>query len=92
MTSKACMHCVVSGRVQGVFFRAGTKSKADQLGVTGWVRNTPEGNVEVMACGEPEQLDAMYEWLQSGTVAANVTNLTRDDVGFEVFAGFEVRR
>lgn len=47
-----CLRCVVTGEVQGVFYRATTRRKAEQLGVTGWARNTPDGAVEVMVCGD----------------------------------------
>lgn len=55
-------HYFVSGQVQGVFYRANTKSKAIELGITGWVRNLPDGRVEVLAFGSNEQLDTLSKW------------------------------
>ncbi len=51
------VHILVSGRVQGVFFRSRSKEKAEELGVTGWVRNTPDGRVEIIAQAEQETLE-----------------------------------
>ena len=53
-----CRRFKVSGRVQGVGFRAATLDEAERLGLTGWVRNIASGDVEVLACGEGEALDA----------------------------------
>jgi acylphosphatase len=64
---------IVSGRVQGVFYRASTASKARELGVTGHARNLPDGSVEVMACGESESVRALLEWLWIGSTASMVT-------------------
>jgi len=60
------VHVFVTGRVQGVFFRAETKSKADSLNLTGWVRNLPDGRVETVFEGEKERVDTMIEWCRQG--------------------------
>lgn len=65
-------HFWISGRVQGVFFRASTQQKAQQLSLTGWVRNLSDGRVEVMASGAPERLDRLQEWLGKGPELAQV--------------------
>lgn len=65
-------HCIVSGRVQGVFFRASTARKAAELGVTGSARNLPDGTVEVLACGSEAAVAALCEWLRQGPPAARV--------------------
>ena len=57
MAAKACMHCFISGKVQGVWFRASAQSEALRLGLTGWVQNCSDGQVEVKACGHKNQLD-----------------------------------
>ena len=61
----SCVRCIVSGRVQGVFFRAATQREAQQLGVTGYARNLPDGNVEVLACGKASALEGLKEWQQA---------------------------
>lgn len=52
----------IKGRVQGVFFRASAKESAMNLGITGWVKNQPDGTVETVAEGEQEALDRFIEW------------------------------
>ncbi len=63
----------VSGRVQGVFFRASTRRKAESLGLTGHALNLPDGNVEVLACGPVAALDELELWLHEGPPGARVT-------------------
>jgi acylphosphatase len=62
----------VSGRVQGVFFRASTRSRARELGLTGWALNRTDGTVEVLVCGEPSAVDRLCDWLWQGPDAARV--------------------
>lgn len=69
------VHVFVTGRVQGVFFRAETKSKADSLNLTGWVRNLPDGRVETVFEGEKERVDTMIEWCRQGPPYASVINI-----------------
>lgn len=72
-------HAYVSGRVQGVFFRAATEAKADQLGqITGWVRNLPDGRVEVTAEGPRERVAMLVEWLWRGPPSAQVRSVEVD--------------
>ena len=68
-------HITVHGQVQGVWFRAGTKEKAEELGLTGWVMNRPNGTVEIHAEGEKSQLENFIAWCRQGTSAAKVTSL-----------------
>lgn len=63
---------LVTGVVQGVFYRANTQRKATELGVTGWVRNLPDGRVEVLAFGTEQQLIALRAWLWQGPERARV--------------------
>jgi acylphosphatase len=65
--------CHVSGRVQGVYFRASTRERARELGVTGYAKNLADGRVEVVACGEPRAVGQLCEWLWIGPPGANVT-------------------
>lgn len=62
----------MSGRVQGVFFRASAARRARELGVTGYARNLADGRVEVLACGDTPAVDALCEWLWQGPPAARV--------------------
>ena len=71
-------HITVYGRVQGVWFRAGTKEKAEELGLTGWVMNRPDGTVEIHAQGEKSQLENFIAWCRQGTPTAKVTSLDID--------------
>ena len=62
----AARRVVVHGRVQGVFFRDSTRRRAQAAGVTGWVRNNPDGTVEVWLEGAPEAVDDLTAWLRDG--------------------------
>lgn len=72
MTSILFRRCLVSGRVQGVFFRGSTQQKAKELGVTGHARNLPDGRVEVLAVGDGAAVQALMDWLRVGPPAARV--------------------
>ena len=67
--------CLVSGRVQGVFYRASTRERARALGVSGHARNLADGRVEVLACGEPAAVDALCDWLRQGPPSAQVASV-----------------
>lgn len=75
----SCRRCFVSGRVQGVFFRASTARKAAELGVTGHAINLDDGRVEVLAIGPADALDALCGWLRRGPPAARVDDLAVRD-------------
>lgn len=62
----------IHGRVQGVFFRAEARSRAESLGVAGWIRNEPDGSVEALFEGEPDRIDSMVEWCRRGPSGAHV--------------------
>lgn len=87
---KQCVHCVISGKVQGVWFRANTQKKAQELGVTGWVRNLPDGCVEVKAAAEVETLKQFIVWLEQGPELAKVEEVTIKYIAYEEFKGFAV--
>jgi acylphosphatase len=87
--------CYVSGRVQGVFYRASTRERAQQLGCRGYARNLADGRVEVLAVGEPAAVDALVAWLWHGPPAAHVqdvqcADVTLGDLG-EIPGGFGTR-
>jgi acylphosphatase len=69
------VHLVIKGKVQGVFFRASTKDKANELGIKGWVKNMPDGNVEVLAAGNKDQLENFIEWCRRGPTQAIVSDV-----------------
>jgi acylphosphatase len=75
-----CKRFLVSGRVQGVSFRAYTRSEALGLGITGYARNLPDGRVEVLACGDPQAVECIQQWLWAGSPASRVTAVTVIDV------------
>ena len=82
-----CMRYTISGRVQGVFFRASTQREARSLGVTGYAKNLPDGSVEVLACGSASAVEQLREWLWVGPPAARVSHVhcapTKADVSDE---------
>ncbi len=72
---QARVHCIIHGRVQGVAFRAATESQAQHLGLTGWVRNCADGTVELVAMGEPAEVQRLVNWCHHGPPAARVTRV-----------------
>src|SRR5512137_535689 len=83
---------IVSGQVQGVWFRASTKEEADRLGVSGWVRNLPDRSVEALFEGEAKKVEEIVGWCHRGPAGAQVSGV---DVFWEPagqeFAHFEIR-
>jgi len=89
-----CCRFTVSGRVQGVFFRASTRDIAQQLGLNGWVRNLSTGHVELVAWGEKKNIEKLKEWLWQGPEFAKVNEVKSEvlfDTGIDGLKGFEVR-
>ncbi|MFE0501966.1 acylphosphatase [Lysobacter soli] len=80
---------VVSGKVQGVFFRASARDRAQALGLRGFARNLPDGRVEVLAAGDDAAIDELAAWLREGPPMARVDDLermpARDDEAGEGF-------
>ncbi|HEY0681729.1 MAG TPA: acylphosphatase [Steroidobacter sp.] len=72
MSNLIARRCYISGRVQGVFYRASTRQKATELGCAGYARNLPDGRVEVLAVGEPQSVQSLLDWLWRGPPAADV--------------------
>lgn len=71
---------IVTGKVQGVFFRASTRDQAQQLGLHGHALNLPDGSVEVVAAGSAGAIDALEDWLRQGPPLARVEGLLREDL------------
>lgn len=77
-----CVRCVVSGRVQGVWFRGSTRDQAIRLGIRGYADNRPDGRVEVLACGEQSAVDQLRAWLWQGPSQAYVTDVQCEPAPF----------
>ena len=90
MTS-ICVHFIISGLVQGVWYRATAQQKAIELGLTGWARNLKDGNVELVACGNTSDIKKLEEWLWQGSPKAKVENVIAKEMAWTDFAEFEVR-
>ncbi|MFW5453968.1 acylphosphatase [Thioalkalivibrio sulfidiphilus] len=92
MSSHFEKHCarrfLVSGRVQGVFYRASTRREAQRLGLSGHAKNLPDGRVEVLAAGPCAAVDELEAWLWQGPPAAQVDEVLAEEFAGEVTAGF----
>ena len=85
-------HVRISGQVQGVFFRDSTRQKAEKLGLAGWVKNLPDGQVEALFEGPPERVREMVSWCEEGPRHALVENVDAEFEGASGdLEGFEVR-
>ncbi len=86
------VHITIMGRVQGVWFRATAKETADHMGLSGWARNTLDGNVEILAHGENDAVEQFVQWCREGPPSAKIEKITveeKETVPEE--AGFRVR-
>jgi len=84
-------HVLVRGAVQGVFFRAETRTRARSLGVDGWVRNTADGAVEAVFEGDDERVESMVEWCRRGPAGAQVDDVDMSWAEPEGERGFAIR-
>jgi acylphosphatase len=73
-----CRRSFVSGRVQGVFYRASCVRKAESLGLRGYARNLADGRVEVLACGDEARVNELVSWLWQGSPASKVTDVATE--------------
>ena len=89
---KMCIRAVVSGKVQGVYFRDSTQKKAEQLGLTGWVKNLEHGDVELVACGSQDSIMILTEWLWEGPPLAEVHNVHWETIVWENHKAFAVAK
>lgn len=87
----ACARFIVTGRVQGVFFRASTRDFALQLAVAGYAKNRDDGSVEVLASGSTEALAALFSWLHHGPPVARVAHVQREELPDQDLRGFVTR-
>jgi len=83
-------HLLIHGRVQGVWFRESMRSEAERLGVTGWVRNAPDGSVEAVVQGQEPAVDALIAWARIGPPQARVDRIVLTDAPGH-FSRFEKR-
>ena len=84
-----CKLFIVTGRVQGVWYRASTQQQALALGLTGYAKNLTNGDVEVMACGEPDALESLEQWLWQGPELAEVSAVSTDTIPTRELTHFE---
>lgn len=87
----AAKRFLVRGRVQGVYYRASTKAKAEALGLRGYARNLPDGGVEVLAAGAGSALAELEAWLWQGPPRARVESVVAEEVDVDPPAGFITR-
>ena len=86
------IHLLIKGNVQGVFYRATAKKIADKLKLTGWIKNTREGNVEAVASGDDQQLNEFISWCKQGPEKATVEDVIVTQEKETSFNNFEVIR
>lgn len=86
-----CVHLIVSGKVQGVFFRDSTRKKALQLGLKGYAKNLTDGTVEVVAQGSQEKLEEFIAFIRKGPGIAQVTDIKSTHKQPENFSSFDIR-
>ena len=86
------IHLLVKGNVQGVFYRATAKKVADKLKLTGWIKNTKEGDVEITATGSEDQLNEFIKWCKKGPEKAEVEDVIIRDEPEKYFTEFEIIR
>jgi acylphosphatase len=90
MTILIARRCFISGRVQGVFYRASTRQKATELGCSGYARNLPDGRVEVLAVGEPQAVQGLLDWLWRGSPASEVKLVEVQELALEALEDIPV--
>lgn len=84
----SCRRFLVSGRVQGVWFRQSTRREAERLGITGSAVNLSDGRVEVIACGSADSLDQLERWLWQGPDMARVSDVSVERLAEQDMSGF----
>ena len=92
MTDRVRVRAVARGRVQGVGFRYSARSKAEKLGVTGFARNLPDGNVELEVEGDPGAVEDFLAWSRRGPIGARVDALDAEDIPAVGDEDFTIRR
>ncbi len=90
--TKLGMHCYISGKVQGVFYRQNTKEQAEARNLTGWVKNLADGRVEAMLYGQQDNIIDMLSWLETGPTKAKVTQVDSFTVEYQDVPSFTIIR
>lgn len=85
-----CMRFLISGKVQGVFFRASTRFEAERLEMTGYAKNLSDGRVEVLACGDKDAMDQLQAWLTKGPPQASVSGVSCEPVPRQELSDFTI--
>ena len=83
------IRCLVSGRVQGVWYRAAAANQAEQLSLRGWAKNLTDGRVEVLVAGDSDAVATLCGWLWEGPPGASVSGVTVEEFTDPVAAGFQ---
>lgn len=83
---------IVKGKVQGVFYRATTRGKAIEFNLTGWCMNLPNGDVQIHAEGERENLNSLLMWCKVGPPRAIVDSIDFEEVEFQAYSEFNIKR
>lgn len=92
MEKKTRAHIFVSGRVQGVYFRENTRKKAEQLDVSGWIKNLSDGRVEAVFEGEEDKIEKIVAWIKKGPIFAKIIDLKIEWQEYKgEFKGFDIR-
>ena len=83
------VRCLVSGRVQGVWYRASTAQQASKLSLRGWAKNLPDGRVEVVIAGDSNRIAELCGWLWEGSPGSRVSGVTVEEWTDPIASGFE---
>jgi len=86
------IHVIISGKVQGVYFRASCVDTARKLGIGGWVRNMPGNRVEILASGNSKVMDEFIKWCGHGPSGARVDEVLVEEKAFQPFENFTILR
>lgn len=86
-----CIKAIISGKVQGVFYRSNAHKKAKKLDLTGWVKNNADDTVELIACGDEEKINEFIHWLWKGPLFARVKKVEWSGIPYEKWDEFTIR-
>jgi len=87
---RVCYQAKVTGKVQGVYFRASTQEQAIEHAISGYVKNSPDGSVEVLACGEQPNVEKLMKWLEQGSEYSEVDKVEVNEVEWQDYNHFSI--